>query len=200
MLADRITPMRTTKAWRWIAAAALLLLYVAPVHALRCNGRIVEEGDHAYELKKRCGEPYWVEHYSEWLVLGEGSRLEQQIERSLEAWYYNFGPNKLLRRMVLRDNRIVREDTLGYGYSRLGQNCDLDALAPGMSNGEIVARCGTPAAQDTRYANEIVRDRGGVARQRAIRREEWVYETPGRDHHLLILIDGTLSRVERLDR
>ena len=185
---------------RWLACAALLLLGMGPAHALRCSGRIVELGDHAYELQKRCGSPYWVERYSEWLVLGERGPLERQIEHVVEAWYYNFGPNKLLRRMVLRENRVVREDTLGYGFATLGRNCKLDALVPGMSNGEIVARCGTPAAQDTRYANEIVRDRAGASRQRAIRREEWVYESAGRDPYLLLLIDGTLSRIQRLDK
>lgn len=185
---------------KWLAFAGLILLGLGPAHALRCSGRIVELGDHAYELQKRCGDPYWVERYSEWLVLGERGPFERQIERTVEAWYYNFGPSKLLRRMLLRDNRIVREDTLGYGYATLGRNCNLDALPPGASSGEIVARCGTPTVHDTRYANEIVRDGAGAARQRAIRREEWVYEFPGRDPHLLLLIDGTLSRIQRLDK
>lgn len=185
--------------WRWLACLGLCLLAVAPAHALRCAGRIVEIGDHAYELRKRCGEPYWVDRYSEWLVLGERGPFEQQIERRVEAWFYNFGPNRLLRRLVLRDNRIVREDSLGYGYTTLGRACNLDALVAGTSTGEIVARCGAPATQESRYASEIVRDGSGLARQRVIRREEWVYEPAARAPRLLTLVDGTLARVERLD-
>ena len=37
-----------------------------------------------------------------------------------EAWYYNFGPRQLLRRLVFRDGFLVREETLGYGVDEIG--------------------------------------------------------------------------------
>lgn len=185
------------------ATLALLLLACAwpgAAQALRCDGRVVSAGDHAFELRSRCGEPFWIERYSEVLIAGEQGPLEQRIERPVEAWYYNFGPNQLMRRMLLVDDRLVREDTLGYGYRRLGEDCRLDQLAPGLSNAEIVARCGEPASRTLRYADRIER-KGGIARLRVIRREQWVYQPPaGRQPRLLTFIDGVLARVELLDR
>lgn len=167
-------------------------------HALRCNGRIVSTGDHRFEVEERCGEPFWVESYSEYLVLGEFAPVQRTIEHKIEAWYYNFGPNQLLRRLVFTNNRLQREDTLGYGFRTLGQQCDLDALATGISTGEVVARCGTPAADDTRYLETVVRDGAGNARERIVRRDEWMYRQGSRAPRLLTFHDGRLESIERL--
>jgi hypothetical protein len=181
----------------------LLLLGCAalPAHALRCNSRIVEQGDHAFQVQQRCGEPFWIDRYSEWLIVGENGPFEQRVERVVEAWYYNFGSNRLMRRLVFRDDRLLREDELGYGFSELGTKCDLDALPLGTSNGEIVARCGQPGSRKQRYGDTIARDGVGNARARIVRIEDWIYD-PGstRDFRLLRLIDGRLSGRETLDR
>lgn len=183
---------------------SLILLALAsaatPAHALRCAGRLVDQGDHAVQVARRCGEPYWVEAYTEWLVLGEDSALEQQIERPVEAWYYNFGPERLMRRLIFRDDRLVREDTLGYGFRGDGA-CKLDTLMRGMSTGEVIARCGEPETNTLRYRQVVARDGVGNARRRLVRHEEWTYDPGrGRDLRLLIFDDGTLDAIERLDR
>ena len=179
----------------------LLLGFSGPAMALRCEGRVVGEGDHAYQVQRRCGEPFWVEDYTEWLTVGERGPLERRIERRVEAWYYNFGPERLMRRLLFRDNRLVREDTVGYGFRRLGERCDPNDLPLGLSTGEVVARCGQPAARDVRYADTTQRDERGFALQRVLRREEWIYEFDGnRRPRLLYFIDGRLDRLETLDR
>jgi hypothetical protein len=179
--------------------AALLL--AAPAHALRCSGRLVDEGDHAIQVERRCGAPYWIESYTEWVVLGEDGPVEQRIERPIEAWYYNFGPERLMRRLVFRDDRLLREDTLGYGFRRGEGRCDLDTLLRGMSTGEVIARCGEPESNTLRYRQSIVRDGFGNARKRLVRHEEWLYD-PGRGRFLRLLVfdDGVLDSIERLDR
>lgn len=187
--------------WKRAARAALALAFLAAAGdalALRCSGRIVGTGDHRFEVEERCGEPFWVERYSEYQVIGEFAPVQRTIEHRIEAWYYNFGPNTLMRRLVFLDNRLQREDTLGYGYTSLGTNCDLDALPPGSSTGEVVARCGTPAADDTRYVEQVVRDGAGNARERIIRQDEWMYRRSSRAPRLLTFNDGRLESIERL--
>jgi hypothetical protein len=187
-----------------VSRLLLLLLALAcsdTAFALRCEGRVVSPGDHAFQVRERCGQPFWTERYVEVLIAGERGPLERRVEREIEAWYYNFGPNQLMRRLSFVDRRLVREDSLGYGYRRLGEHCDLDALLPGMSDGEIVARCGEPASRERRYADRTVRDEFGNARLRVIRHEEWIYVPEGaRAARLLTLSDGSLIQVERLRR
>ena len=183
-----------------IGLLLMLLFAAADAAALRCNGRVVSEGDHRFEVEERCGEPYWVESYSEYIVVGEFAPVQQTVERRIEAMYYNFGPNQLMRRLVFVNNRLQREQTLGYGYRTLGQDCDLDALVPGLSTGEVVARCGLPAADDQRYLERVIRDRAGNARERVIRQDEWMYRKSQRAPRLLTFVDGQLETVERLKK
>ncbi len=189
--------MRLSRCMLWLA----LLLASGSVDALRCDGRLIGRGDHAIQVRERCGEPYWTDGYSEFLITGENGPLEQRTERTIEAWYYNFGPNRLLRKLVFIDDRLVGEESLGYGYATLGRDCRLDALPTGTPAGVIVARCGAPASRTQRYADLTRRDEHGIARRRIVRHEEWVYDLGrDRDLRLLRMLDGRLQGIERLDR
>jgi hypothetical protein len=42
---------------------------------------------------------------------------EDYIEVSVEAWVYNFGPNKLMRRLRFENGVLAQIETLGYGYN-----------------------------------------------------------------------------------
>jgi hypothetical protein len=183
-----------------LIALAALLLFAAPAHALRCKGRVIDDGDHAFQVRERCGEPYWVETWSDFVIAGEDGPVEQRVEVRTEAWYYNFGSDKLLRRLVFRDDRLVREDSLGYGYARLGTHCELDTLPANATTGEVVARCGMPTDNTRRYGDVTERDAWGNAVRRAVRIEEWIYARDSRRPHLLRFVDGSLRGVERLDR
>jgi hypothetical protein len=182
--------------------AILLLLVVAlPAQAMRCNGRLVDPGDHALQVRERCGEPFWIDRYSGWLIVGERGPLERRVERIVEVWFYNFGSNRLMRKVSFRDDRMIREDTLGYGFSGTPRRCNVDQLTRGTSNGEIVARCGLPHRRSERYADQTERDGYGNAVQRTLREEEWIYDAGGsRDYRLLRIVDGFLADTQRLDR
>lgn len=184
------------------ALAALLLLGAASqAQALRCDGRLVERGDHAIQVRERCGEPFWIDAYTEVLIAGEDGPLERRVERPVEVWYFNFGPNRLMRRLLLVDDRLLREDSIGYGYATLGTDCRLDALPLGTPAGVVVARCGEPASRRERWREVTRRDGAGNARRRYLRDEDWVYDVgANRDLRLLRLVDGALQSVERLDR
>jgi hypothetical protein len=184
-----------------VVLAALALAWPREAQALRCGSRIVVTGDHALQVRERCGEPFWVEETPTLEVQGERGYFERRTEHREESWYYNFGPNKLMRRLVFVDSRLVREDTLGYGVNRLGAGCDVDGLQSGLRAGEIVARCGIPDSRDGRWEEVIQRDGFGNARQRLVRREEWIYDPGrGRNFRVLVLVDGTLSQVDWMAR
>jgi hypothetical protein len=184
-----------------LALLLLLALAAGDAAALRCDGRLVQAGDHAVQVRARCGEPFWIDAFSELLVLGEDGPLEQRIERPVEAWYYNFGPSRLLRRLLLVDDRVVREETLGYGVARIGGDCRLDALPAGTPAGVIYARCGAPTSRRDRYAEVVRRDGSGAARRRLLRHEDWIYDVgANRDLRLVRIVDGRLQGIERLDR
>ena len=178
----------------------LLAGFAESAQALRCNGRVITTNDHAFEVREKCGVPYWVEPFDEILVFGENGPIEQRVQRRVEAWYYNFGPNALMRRLLFRENRLVKEETIGYGYTRLGTECDLQALVPGLTTGEIVARCGQPSDRDVRYQEQIIRNGIGQAQRRLMRMDEWLYPAGSRDPYLLRFYDGRLDVVERIDR
>lgn len=179
----------------------LILCAATPAHAMRCNGRLVQIGDHASQARQRCGEPYWIDRYSDWLILGEYGPLEQRVERNVEVWYYNFGSNRFLQRLVFRDDRLQHEENLGYGFGKTRRDCKPMLLPPGTSNGEIIARCGAPQSRRERYGDVTERDGNGNARTRVTRHEDWIYDTDSsRDYYLLLIVDGALSKTERLQR
>lgn len=180
----------------WLLVALLLPMCAS---AMRCEGRITRVGDHLVQVREVCGEPFWTDQYSQWLVVGEGGALEQRREHLVEVWYYNFGSNRLMQRLVFLDGRLQREDELGYGFDHPPQGCDPDRLPIGISNGEIVARCGLPMDRRQLYGESIRRDSRGNALARERRQEEWIYGgRNARSARALQLLDGRLVQVQRL--
>src|SRR5690606_4665015 len=124
----------------------VILAWAGDAHALRCGNRVVTTGDHTFQVRERCGEPYWTNATSELLVSGLDGPLERRVERHVEEWFYNFGPNRLVHRLVFADDRLVRIETAGYGVRRVGNDCSDTALRAGVTSGEVVLRCGEPSS------------------------------------------------------
>lgn len=170
-----------------------------PAHALRCGNRVTQSGDHVLQVREICGEPFWVDRYAQLQVRGEGSVLEQRAESIVEVWYYNFGSNRLMQQMVFLDDRLQNENPLGYGFDRLPRACNPDRLPVGLSNGEIVARCGAPLYRRDYYTETVQRDAYGNAQVRPQRREEWTYRAgSSRRQRLLQIVDGQLVDIQQL--
>jgi hypothetical protein len=161
--------------------------------ALRCGSRIVERGALDVQVLSRCGDPYWRSPRAELLVRGEGGPVEQRLERRIEDWYYNFGASRL--RFV--DGVLQDEQTLGYGASGVGGRCTASALQRGLSEGELVLRCGAPLRRRVTYADQLLRDGFGQLRVRPLPREEWLLRRD--DSRLLarvLLSDGRIESVQ----
>jgi hypothetical protein len=108
-------------------ASALVLGFFAsaPAHAaLRCGSKIVTEGDTSAEVAAKCGEPVDVIQMRSiyrrpviWMYGRPQFIGEDYIEVPVEAWVYNFGPNKLMRRLRFEAGLLAKIETLGYGYN-----------------------------------------------------------------------------------
>lgn len=180
---------------------ALLLLLAGEAQALRCGNRVVGTGDYDFQVRERCGDPYWIDRSDEWHVQGLDGPLERRSQVALETWYYNFGPRSLVQRLEFRDGRVVSIQTAGYGVRQVGGECSDVALSRGASTGEVYLHCGEPLSRSRRFEDIIERDGFGNARVRSVRLEEWRYAMPGsRFVRLAIFHDDRLDRVERIAR
>lgn len=106
-----------------LTLATLLLAAHAQADSMRCGSQLVGYGDSRSEVRAKCGEPADVERrtilrrphvdlHGRFLTYNDNS----YVEVSVEVWTYNFGPNKLMRRVQFVDGRIDEIETLGYGY------------------------------------------------------------------------------------
>lgn len=115
-----------------VVAAVVLLLSSADALAFRCGNKIVRDGMHEVQVIKVCGEPTTrrligrtvrgvefpiVRHRSPGAVVyrtpGFGHFVTEVI---VTEFTYNFGPRKLMRRLLFEGGVLVRIETIGYGY------------------------------------------------------------------------------------
>ena len=61
------------------------LLLASQAHAMRCGSKLVNEGDLAFEVLERCGEPKSRD------IVGYTLSYDQRREFKIEEWIY--GPN-----------------------------------------------------------------------------------------------------------
>jgi hypothetical protein len=103
-----------------------------PALGFRCDGRLVSEGDYAYDVLARCGEPDHVQAWEEERIKRDFYRpLEPQRKRDnelyrepllvkdhvlVEIWTYNLGRQRLTRYLRFENGRLVEITTGDYGY------------------------------------------------------------------------------------
>jgi Protein of unknown function (DUF2845) len=107
--------------------ALLLILTMAAgcagADALQCGTTLVGNGDTRDQVMAKCGNPADVVRSTQFvqsvawvngIPVAAGNAL---IEVPVESWLYNFGPTKLMRRVIFESGRVVAIETLGYGYN-----------------------------------------------------------------------------------
>lgn len=180
-------------AWLGIVALSCAM----PALALRCGSRVVDRGALDVQVLSRCGDPFWRATRGELLVRGDGGAIEQRVERRIEDWYYNFGPSRLAVRLRFVDGVLEAEETLGHGQPGVGGRCTATALQRGLSEGDLVLRCGPPLRRRTTYADQILRDGYGQVRVQPRPREEWWFRRDdSRFLARVLLSDGRVESVE----
>jgi hypothetical protein len=173
---------------------AIVLLLASPAAlAMRCGNRIVTAGAQDFQVRDRCGEPFYADTYYTTEVLDARGPVAAYRDVQYDVWYYNFGPSQFMRRFVFRDGVLASEESLGYGVDEIGSDCNLSRDYRGASVGELVAHCGEPASR--RVNDEGVVRRGpDFARIRDVRREQWIYDFG--DPRTLRIFNMTDGRVD----
>lgn len=153
-----------------LAIAIVSLGYAVPGAALRCDGQLVKEGDYAFEVREACGAPTAVERKP---TAADHHHHHQKAHA--ERWYYDLGPNRLLRVLHLRDGRVRRIEKRDHGLRKgaAAGECQPHDIQRGMSSYRLLQRCGAPAQRERRAierpADAAHRDQGVVWH------EEWIY-------------------------
>ncbi len=91
---------------RQLLCLALLALCsgLAQAGSMRCGTQLVSEGDRAFEVERKCGEPAYRDLVG--YTLGGYDRREFKIEE----WVY--GPNNgMLSILTFEGNRLIRIET-----------------------------------------------------------------------------------------
>jgi hypothetical protein len=108
------------------AIIVLGLLAASPAFAtMRCGTKLIDEGASRSEVAAKCGEPDDVvtlkSVFRRPVIWSYGRPYyigEDFIEIPVESWIYNFGPNKLMRRVIFEGGFVTEIETLGYGYNK----------------------------------------------------------------------------------
>jgi hypothetical protein len=106
-----------------VAATALLIgaCGAGPARALHCGDSVVSEGDTSFQLTQRCGQPTSTEKAegrpfaTPVYDTAKNRYVIQYIPQPYEIWTYNFGPNRLVARISIKDGIITKIEDAGYG-------------------------------------------------------------------------------------
>ena len=186
---------------RYLLLAAALLLASPYAFALRCGNQIVNREMQDFQVRDRCGDPFWTESYTSYDLLGSHDAGQVAREVQFDVWYYNFGPSSLMHRLVFRDGILKQDDTLGYGVREIGSKCDPLMRFVDLSVGELVAFCGEPASRRQNSDTVVNRLAPGYRHVREQRRELWTYDF-GESRFLrkLQLVEGRVVSAQTIAR
>lgn len=122
---------RTSKLALALPVVAAGLLAAEAAQAFRCGNKIVRDGMHEFEVIAICGEPTSMRYIGhalrgydyDWRTGNDRYAYYRYpgwsnfaTEVAITEFVYNFGPRKLMRRLVFQGGVLVTIETLGYGY------------------------------------------------------------------------------------
>ncbi len=179
---------------------ALLLALAPTAHALRCGSDLVKSGDYDFQVRDRCGDPFWIEDHYQIIASDADVAVQTVLQVTYTAWFYNFGPNRLLVRLLFRNGRFLREQTLGRGVQDIGDSCGPAKFIRGMSSGELIAYCGEPLSSNSQPVARVRRLAPGTYSEIDTFLEDWVYDLDETFLYVVHLRNGHTDSVERVRR
>lgn len=185
---------------RFVLCALLLLALTPAAHALRCGSRLVTAGDYDFQVRDRCGDPFWIEDHYQVITSNTDLPVQTLQQNVYSAWFYNFGSNRLLVRILFRNGHFLREETLGYGVDDIGDSCGPTKLLRGMSSGELVAYCGEPLSRNSQPGTTLRRLAPGTFSETDNYLEDWVYDLGSNFLYVLHLRNGHVESVDHVPR
>jgi len=116
-----------------VSLLVVAMLASDPAYAFRCKSKIVKDGMHEQQVLAICGQPTAVRHIGYALrgydigrhnrypgglntgrtYPGYGNLVQEVV---VTEYVYNFGPRKLMRRLIFEGGLLVNIETIGYGY------------------------------------------------------------------------------------
>lgn len=106
-----------------VTMPGLLLASVATADSLRCGSKVITEGDLIEEVRQYCGDPAetkrtWMTRKPRFEYGGQEIPFEGSEDVPVDVWTYDFGPNKLMRRIRFVAGKVDSIETLEHGTSR----------------------------------------------------------------------------------
>lgn len=121
-----------TKTCSIVAVVTIAILLAVPnqAAAFRCGSRVIQDGMHEAEVIALCGEPLSARHVG-YVIRAYGPRFDRRHAGGHDPAYnyayyyqevevreliYNFGPRKLMRKLIFEGGVLTSIRTMGYGY------------------------------------------------------------------------------------
>lgn len=166
-----------------------------------CGSRIVSEGDLKAEVQIKCGEPSWTNVRREEIVEKLGDAFKRRSFVTVEEWFYNLGPQSLLRILRFRDGILVNIETSGYGFlpdAPARAECyDGTRFMTGDTELDTIVKCGPPDSKETKEEEVRLKLDATTERRVTVRVESWFYNFgPSRLVYVLKFTDGRLKEIE----
>jgi hypothetical protein len=202
-----------------ILPAIILILLGESALALKCGNRLVSIGDRKYVVLKLCGQPLFIEKWTDETVLFSVGRKESgdlniahTSTAQIEEWTYNFGSTSFIRFLRFVDGKLrkIEEGIKGFSgempivsnRSRCGS-----LVSRGDRKIEILMKCGEPDLVEffgeDRISTALQRlKREGIFQRHdlEVQIEEWTYDFgPGSFLLFIRLENGRVVRTESGD-
>lgn len=113
---------------------AAMLGFGAHAHAdsMRCDNKLLGEGDTKYDARSLCGAPDAEEHRTERRTVrhqisvpcpgGQPGRCTSMVENSvdvpIDVWTYDFGPQRFIQYVIFENDRVIRIESGRYGHKQ----------------------------------------------------------------------------------
>jgi hypothetical protein len=99
---------------------ALLIPLSATADAMRCGSRVINEGDTLEKVQQYCGDPArqsrtYLTRQPRFVAGGREYSFPGEEVVPVDVWTYDFGPNKLMRRVRMIAGRVESIETLEHG-------------------------------------------------------------------------------------
>jgi len=102
---------------------SVLVSAAASADTLRCSSKLISEGDPIEKVRQYCGEPVstkrtWITRQPRFEYGGREIPFEGTEDVPVDLWTYDFGTNKLMRRIRFVAGKVESIETLEHGTPR----------------------------------------------------------------------------------
>jgi len=106
-----------------VLGSTLLISCAASADTLRCGSKLISEGDPIEKVREYCGEPVvtkrtWITRQPRFEYGGQEIPFEGSEDVPVDLWTYDFGANKLMRRIRFVAGKVESIETLEHGTPR----------------------------------------------------------------------------------